>query len=215
MVGHISTVRRKLGTRGFLETSAIVARRAYDSLFHGRLLLFKADIAEDAVDVEPADDENRILARTSVDELTADERSTFEGYGGESLIKLWQERFQKGHRLFLIYHGGDVVGASWLFEGEGNDFFTVPVAPGEVFVVNVFILESFRGKGLGTRSLALILRKMKEEGFRRVYICTKEWNHFRRAIGKNGFELVGKVREIKMFGKVFQVWSECGGRDFP
>ncbi|MFC1657052.1 GNAT family N-acetyltransferase [Candidatus Moduliflexota bacterium] len=215
MRGYITAVRRKLRTSGLQETFAIVAGRAYNSLFHGRLLLFRADITGNAVDSKLSGKKDGIKARTSIHELTADERSIFKGYGGESLLRLWEKRFQKGHSLFVVYHGGEVAGTGWIYEGGRKEFFTVPLAPGEAFIVAVFVLDPFRGKGLGTRILALILQRMKDDGFQRAYICTKEWNHFQKSIRRAGFELLGKVREIKMFGRVFQVWSECGGRDFP
>jgi GNAT superfamily N-acetyltransferase len=214
-MGYIAAVRRKLGTAGVRKTVVLGSRRAYDALFHGRLLFFRVDLDGYATDMESVDREDRVLPRKSIDEITSVERKAFKEYGGASLIRLWNERFQKGHRLFVTYHGSEVAGASWVYEGGTERFFTVPLAEGEVFIVAVFVLENFRGRGLGTRTLALILQMMKDEGFQRAFICTKEWNHFQKAIRRAGFQCVGKLREIKVFRKSIQIWSDSGASDFP
>jgi GNAT superfamily N-acetyltransferase len=214
-VGYIAAVQRKLGSAGLRKTVALVAGRVYDALFHGRLLLFRTDLDGYSAAMVRSAREDRILLRRSIDELASVERNAFKEYGGDNLLRLWERRFHKGHRLYVTYDGSEVAGASWVYEGGAGRFFTVPLAQGEVFIVAVFVLEDFRGKGLGTRTLALLLEEMKEEGFERAFICTKEWNHFQKAIRRAGFECVGKLREINMLGKSIQVWSESGGSDFP
>jgi GNAT superfamily N-acetyltransferase len=213
-VGYLSTVRRKLGTVGIRGTIALAARRAYDTILHGRLLVFRADLPTYVADEALVDKGTCVVVRNAIAEVTLIERRVFEEYGGYGLIRLWEKRFSLGHRLFVTYYSDKVAGASWVYEGKANGFFTVPLGVGDAFVVAVFILDSFRGKGLGMQSLALMLSTMREEGFKRAFICTKEWNFFRKSIRRAGFEFVGKVREIRLLGRAIQVWSDIEGEEF-
>ena len=214
-MGYLTAVRRKVEKEGLRKTVVLASRRTYDELFHGRLILFRAYLDGYGADKARPNGHGRVVPRGSIEELGPEERKAFREYGGDSLLNLWRTRFHKGHRLLVTYHGREVAGASWVYEGAAERFFTVPLAEKEVFIVAVFVLHDFRGRGLGTRTLELILGRMRDEGFQRAYICTKEWNHFQKAIRKAGFDHVGKLREIKMFGKFIQVWSTSGASAFP
>jgi GNAT superfamily N-acetyltransferase len=214
-VGYLTIVRRKVRSIGVKNTISLVTSRVYDNFFHGRLLFFSIDLTEYEPDKSLKTENIYVVMRTSFEELTLDELAVFNEYGGSRFLTLSRKRFASGYKLFVTYRENEVAGASWIYEGGRGNFFMIPLAAGEFFVVAVFILDSFRGKGAGTASLVRILEGMREQGFRRGFICTREWNFFKGGISKAGFQLAGKVREIKLFGKTVLIWSHGGTHALP
>lgn len=210
-----STVRKKFSIEGIKNTFLLMSQRIYCELFHSKNLFFALDLSNYKPDERSMNENITVLDKTSFDQLTEDEKEVFRGYGGSALLDLFKKRFESGHRVFLTYYLNEVVGASWIYEGGLGKFFMIPLAEGEFFILAVFIIEKFRGRGISSVSLANILQRMKEYGFQRGFICTKEWNFFQKSIKKAGFELVGKVREMKIFKRNILIWSSVNDKDFP
>ena len=210
-----STVRKKMSTEGIRNTLLLMAQRIYGELFHSKNLFFSIDLSNCRPDERSRNENITVLDKTSFDQLTKDEKEVFRGYGGSALLDLFKKRFESGHRVFLTYYSGEVSGASWIYEGGPGKFFMIPLADREFFILAVFIVERFRGRGISSASLVSILQRMKGYGFQRGFICTKEWNFFQNSIKKAGFELIGKVRELKIFKRNILVWSSVNAKDFP
>lgn len=192
-----------------------MAQRIYGELFHSKNLFFSIDLSNYKPDEKSMNENVTVIDKTSFDQLSEDEKKVFQGYGGSALLDLFKKRFESGHKVFLTYYSGEVVGASWICEGGPGKFFMIPLSEGEFFILAVFIIEKFRSRGISSASLANILQRMKEYGFQKGFICTKEWNYFQKSIKKAGFELVGKVRELKMFRRNILIWSSVNAKDFP
>ncbi len=184
-------------------------------LFHSRNLLFMVDLTDYKVDNRTKNEHVEVVEIKSFDQLTASEKKVFQEYGGSNLLQLFEKRLLQGHRLFLTHVDGEIAGAIWIYEGGSGKFFMIPLSEKEFFILAVFIIDKFRGRGISSTSLAYLLTEMKEEGFRRGFICTKEWNFYQKSIKKAGFEFIGKVREIKAFKKNILIWSSVNWKDFP
>lgn len=210
-----STVRKKFSTGGIKNTFLLIAQRIYCELFHSKNLFFAIDLSNYKPDERSMNENITVLDKTSFDQLTEDEKEVFRGYGGNALLDLFKKRFESGHRVFLTCYYNEVVGASWIYDGGPGKFFMIPLAEGEFFILAVFIIEKFRGRGISSASLVSILQRMKDYGFQKGFICTKEWNFFQKSIKKAGFELVGKVREMKIFKRNILIWSSVNDEDFP
>jgi GNAT superfamily N-acetyltransferase len=210
-----STVRKKFSTGGIKNTFLLMAQRIYCELFHSKNLFFAIDLSNYKPDERSINENITVLDKASFDQLTEDEQEVFKGYGGSALLDLFKKRFESGHRVFLTYYSGEVVGASWIYKGGPGKFFMIPLETDEFFILAVFIIEKFRGRGISSASLASILQRMKEYGFQKGFICTKEWNFYQNSIKKAGFEFIGKVREIKAFKKNILIWSSVNRKNFP
>lgn len=209
----LTSVSRKQAQLGVRRAAVFFARRLWDTLFHSRELFFTIDLSELTLVPGPGNGLVEVLEKRSFSDLTGKEQEAIRGYGGSELLSLFEERLAGGHRLFLTYVDGDVAGAAWIYVGGPGRFFMIPLSQEEFFIVAVFIIDRFRGKGISVPSLKLLLQKMKKEEFRRGFICTKEWNFYHRSIEKAGFQLSGKVRKVRLFGRDFFIWSH-EGREF-
>ncbi len=209
----LTSVRRKKTQLGVRKTAEFFARRLRDVLFHSRELFFTIDLSNRTLATSPGSDSVKVWEKKSFGDLTVKEQEALRGYGSGSLLALFEKRFAAGYRLFLTYVDEDLAGGAWIYSGGPGRFFMIPLSQEEFFIVAVFIIDRFRGKGLSLPSLILLLKIMKEYGFRRGFICTKEWNFYQRSIIKAGFELVGKVRKVTAFGKNIMIWSG-GAREF-
>lgn len=210
-----TTVKKKVAADGIKNTFLLVARRVYGELFHSRNLFFSIDLSDYAPDEERMSESITVIDRTSFDQLREDEKRAFQEYGGRALLELFKKRFENGHKLFVTYFSNEPVGASWIYEGGTGKFFMIPLAEGEFFILAVFIVDKFRGRGISSASLKSILVRMRDCGFKKGYICTKEWNFFQKSIKKAGFKLVGKVRELKILRRHILIWSSVDAKDFP
>ena len=210
----LTAVSRKKSQLGGCKAAAFLARRLCDTLFHSRDLFFTIDLSEPTFTGDPRNTVVNVREKRSFSELTEKEREAIQCYGGSTLLSLFEERLAGGHRLFLTYAEGKFAGAAWVYVGGSERFFMIPLAEKEFFIVAVFILERFRGRGISVPSLVLLLKKMREDAFVRGFICTKEWNFYQRSIKKAGFELVGRVRRLRFFGRDILIWSHDNGWQF-
>lgn len=183
-------------------------------IFYSKNLFFTADLCNYNPDEKFINKKVEVLEKKLFEELTQTEKENLRKYGGEDLLALFEKRLEKGHRLFLTYLEGEVAGASWIYEGGIRKFFVIPLSKKDFFILAVFTIDKFRRKGVATSSLVYVLQKMKQEGFQRGFICTKEWNFYRKTIKKAGFEFVGKFREVRIFKRTILIWSSVGYRDF-
>ena len=209
----LTAVGRKKAQLGGRKAVAFIAKRLWDTLFHSRELFFTIDLSNRTLTVSPGSDSVEVREKRSFSELTEKERAAISGYGGSELLNLFEKRLAGGHRLFLTFAEGEFAGAAWIYVGGPGKFFMIPLARKEFFIVAVFIVDRFRGKGISVASLVLLLQKMKEDGFEHGSICTKEWNFYQRSISKSGFELVGRVRSVRFFGRDILIWSHDKGRE--
>ncbi len=210
----LTSVSRKQAQLGVRKAAAFFARRLWDMLFHSRELFFTIDLSERTVGAGPGHGAVEVREKRHFSDLAKNELEAIRGYGGNELLGLFEKRLAGGHRLFLTYVDGEVAGAAWIYVGGPGKFFMIPLSQEEFFIMAVFIIDRFRGKGISVPSLELLLQMMKKEEFRRGFICTKEWNFYQRSIKKAGFQLSGKVRKVRLFGRDFLIWAHEKRREF-
>ncbi|SPP99528.1 hypothetical protein NBG4_10062 [Candidatus Sulfobium mesophilum] len=208
------SVSRKQAQLGVRKAATFFARRLWDMLFHSRELFFAIDLSDHTLPSGSGNGSVEVREKRSLSDLTEKEQEALRSHGGSELLSIFEKRLAGGHRLLLTYVDGEVAGAAWIYTGGSGRFLMIPLSQKEFFIVAVFIIDRFRGKGISLPSLILLLEKMKKESFRRGFICTKEWNFYRRSIEKAGFKLLGKVRKVRFFGRDIFIWSHEKGFEF-
>lgn len=81
---------------------------------------------------------------------------------------------------------------------------TLCIPPTAAFIYDAFILPSHRGMGLGSFIIAMTARHAQESGFRSIWCQIPSWNiPSVRMVERAGFESVGEIRFVKLFGRDF------------
>ena len=76
------------------------------------------------------------------------------------------------------------------------------IPPNGAFIYDTFISPSHRGMGLGSQLVGLTARFAQEQGFRTIWCHIPDWNDpSKKAFRRAGFEAVGEIRFVKLFGK--------------
>lgn len=76
------------------------------------------------------------------------------------------------------------------------------ISPNAAFIYDTFISPSHRSMGLASQLVGLTARFAQEQGFRTIWCHIPDWNDpSKKAFRRAGFEAVGKIRFIKLFGK--------------
>jgi GNAT superfamily N-acetyltransferase len=128
------------------------------------------------------------------------------------------QRFGNGLRFFALHAGDTPVGSTWAAVGvpryvdELN--WLLPILPTEFWVRDVFLLPTWRGKGL----YAALLRLLAE---RHVAGCTAAWSDVdwpnvqsMRAHRNAGFEIYTRARTLDVAGR-FRVRSPLPAWHLP
>jgi RimJ/RimL family protein N-acetyltransferase len=106
-----------------------------------------------------------------------------------------------GVKDFFIYKKNGLLGhISWIYyRNDPNRIIDLAADEGEVKYS--LTLPEFRGKGIYPATLIEVQRYLKEQGYKRLFICTREDNlPSVKGIEKAGFEFVTKINLIKVLG---------------
>lgn len=106
-----------------------------------------------------------------------------------------------GVRDFFVYKKNGLIGhISWIYyRNDPNRIIDLSTDEGEIKYS--LTLPEFRGKGIYPATLIEVQRYLKEQGYKRLFICTKEDNlPSVRGIEKAGFEFVTKINLVKVLG---------------
>jgi len=75
-----------------------------------------------------------------------------------------------------IWCDGKLAAVSWAWSHSRYEGPIWSIGPGEAFVMDLFTLPEFRGRGLGTRLMRAIARHLWELRYERAF-CTVWWTH--------------------------------------
>jgi RimJ/RimL family protein N-acetyltransferase len=106
-----------------------------------------------------------------------------------------------GVKDFFIYKDNGLIGhISWIYcNNDPNRIIDLSNDEGEVKYS--LTLPEFRGRGIYPATLIAVQKYLKENGYKRLYICTREDNlPSVRGIEKAGFTFVTKISLIKVLG---------------
>jgi len=106
-----------------------------------------------------------------------------------------------GVKDFFIYKNAEpIVHISWIYyKGDPNRLIDLRVDEGEIKYS--LTLPPFRGKGIYAAVLTRIQGYLKENGYKRVFICVREDNLSSiKGIEKAGFTFITKIKLIKIMG---------------
>lgn len=199
---------RKIENIGLRNTIVFCLKRLFEGIFHSRNLLFTVDLTCYNPDNKPVNLEIEVSERKSFEDFTQKDAEGLIQYGGDKLLIAFRKRLDLGHRLFLAHLKGEVAGASWVCVGGPRKFFSIPLSESELMCFAGFTIDKFRRRGVSTNLFIHIIKKFREEGFKRGYVYTKEWNVNSMAITKAGFEFVGKFSEYSILNRKILVWSD-------
>lgn len=129
----------------------------------------------------------------------------------ERLVWEFQCHLYDRVRDFFLYKENGTIGhISWLYYREDPNRM-LRLGEKECEIKFCLTLPKFRGKGLYPAALQTIQQYLKEQGYRRCFICVNDDNLASiRGIEKSGFTLAGRMRVCKAFG--FQISRRCDTR---
>ena len=106
-----------------------------------------------------------------------------------------------GVKDFFIYRNNGSIGhISWIYyKNDPNRIIDLGIDEGEIKYS--LTLPQFRGKGIYPATLIKVQRYLKEQGYRRVYICAEHDNlPSIKGIEKAGFKFITSINLIKIAG---------------
>ena len=107
-------------------------------------------------------------------------------------LKLYYEGFGTGRADYCIVadDGGNVIGAVWT--RIMNDYGHVD---DETPSLAISLYKTYRGQGIGTQLMEMILALLKEKGYERVSLAVQKANYAVRMYEKVGFKTVDENDE--------------------
>ena len=107
-------------------------------------------------------------------------------------LKLYYEGFGTGRADYCIVadDGGNVIGAAWT--RIMNDYGHVD---DETPSLAISLYKAYRGQGIGTQLMEMILALLKEKGYERVSLAVQKANYAVRMYEKVGFKTVDENDE--------------------
>ena len=130
--------------------------------------------ARTPVDIGPA------ASAEEIEEVAALERPE------EDLRELYRGRFDRGQLCFTARIGGTLVAYNWLAFGvELDEDQIMRLRPDEVYCLDAYTAEPWRGQGIHTELLFRMLEHARSSGYRRAYTVVsvgnrKSWKTHRR-----------------------------------
>jgi GNAT superfamily N-acetyltransferase len=92
-------------------------------------------------------------------------------HGRQEIRAEYEDRMRRGHKCFVAFKAGHVVGCNWLvFEIEQDGPLTIVLRPDEVLSTYAFVAPAERGQGIHTALLHSMLDWAKQAGYIRA--CT-------------------------------------------
>jgi diamine N-acetyltransferase len=102
-------------------------------------------------------------------------------------VSIAEAHFEPAHWMRAIYAGGEPAGFVMLYENA---------AKGEYFVWRLMVAAGFQRRGIGRRTMELLLERWRELGVPEAGLCVVPSNHDARALYESlGFRLTGEVED--------------------
>lgn len=134
------------------------------------------------------------LVRLEADELTA----IAPCFGEERAAKI-HERLTTS-QCFVLYNDSKIAGWAWATEllrpreGDGEFFYAVFPLPGHIYLYDVYMLPSERGRDLGYKLIACVCKKLADDGHDFVFLTHDHRNRAMLGITQRlGFERMGEL----------------------
>jgi ribosomal protein S18 acetylase RimI-like enzyme len=126
---------------------------------------------------------------------------------GLSTVGEVEKRFDRGARCFAAWSNSDLVSYGWVSPGSeciGELEREIHLAPDEGYIWDCLTLPAYRGRGLYTTILRLIVNALSEQGFRRIWIGSAVSNRPSiRGFVAAGFRPVLRVVYLRVGGFSF------------
>ena len=123
-------------------------------------------------------------------------------------------RLDEGLVCFVARAEGGVVGYDWTMYGSGEDEGDViELGPGEIYTLDAFTQESWRGRGVHVALLAHMLRAARELGYTDAFTMAsvlKRLSH--RNLRRLGWTETGRALRIRRPGGRFRILALRGSR---
>ncbi|HZD16756.1 MAG TPA: GNAT family N-acetyltransferase, partial [Actinomycetota bacterium] len=105
----------------------------------------------------------------------------------EDLVTIYRGRLEMGGVCFVARLDGRIVGYNWIFTRSLVDFDgeRIDLGDGEIFCLDAYTAEEWRGHAIHTELLAHMLRWGHDEGYRTAYtevsaLLRRSWKTHRR-----------------------------------
>jgi GNAT superfamily N-acetyltransferase len=168
-----------------------------------RLVLFSRDLFDGTFEGYPVPEGCRIerfSRRSEIPERLLERITEFSSE--EILERYMRKRFEYGASLWCLRNEAEDIGYMWTLTNQAMKAFCLPPMGHDVYIMDSFVFPAHRGGGMSSVLRNYVLRHYKNEGFCRAYNEAWEWNApVMRAMAKNGFHPIGKLRKRCRRGK--------------
>ena len=131
----------------------------------------------------------------------------FKGVVDEETYVTLPQRFRDGHICFIALHVNSITSYSWLsFPGQYNASLRIKLSDKEdAYFYDVLVLPEYRNNKLQAALLTATMKCARSLGYTYTVTSVNELNTFSiRALKRAGFEAIGFVRYIEMFGRKYR-----------
>ena len=102
----------------------------------------------------------------------------------EKVLNLIEPLLKKGGYYLIATENNELMG--WILIGENKDQFTEQL---NGFIYELFVKESFRGKGISKELMNVAIEQLRQEGYSEVRLSAYVGNHAIKLYEKMGFSL--------------------------
>jgi len=194
---------------GLLKTFQKVCQDVQHLFFKSQMVLYYAELKE-LPDTGLSLPQNiNIECRRTYDDAYLSDMQKLTDYRSEKLLtKKIKDRFEKGAVLWIIKQDGAIAGFIWSIRGKTVKPYYIPLTPDDVFLFDVEVFDTFRGRGLYPLLTNYMVGKLKSEGVIRAFGDIRAWNAS-SILGakKTYFHKLAEVRTFNIFGRNITMWS--------
>lgn len=116
------------------------------------------------------------------------------------------QQFESGHRVWVLESEGRFLACDWLLPSDKliSDWLVLERTDGDIWSEVIFVSKEHRGQGLGPVLRGHVTQLCRHLGYERMLGIIDTLNHNSvRAMGKIGYEAIGCLRFIRIFGITF------------
>lgn len=170
-------------------------------------VLFHKDLHEEIprVRIDPAIE----ISRASREEVEAAAELSAPGFR-ESFLR----RLEDGLACFVARADGRVVAYDWTMYSSGEDEGDViELGPGEIYTLDAFTAEPWRGRGLHVALLAHMLTEAREQGYTDAFtLASVLKRRSLRNVSRLGWTESGRALRVRRPGGNFRILALRGSR---